>query len=257
MTATAGLQCGFGYPLGEVLIDLARFPFPIIRLDLQRCDQTTTTLLAQEVIDAGLQPLCIIRSAEQMTVLPTGSLMELGNEPDLEHEGWTPESYIAAAAECVAIALQLNLRLYLGAVSNLNPRGFNFLRKLPWSTYPPEICCSIHRYPNGSSPLKPHTGSTSREHEIATLRRIVGARPYACSEVGYYDQGGHWNERDVARHMQWERNFFSEHGFEICSAYQLNDGPADGEYDFKNHYGFRRLDGEWKPVAYAFTAKEQ
>jgi hypothetical protein len=249
--AAAGLQCGFGEPLDpEMLEELREFGFIIVRLDLQKVDDTTAAILAQQVIDAGLQPLCTIRRPSTMQYLPTGSLMELGNEPDLEHEGWTVEDYIATANECVAIAMTHQFRLYLGAVSNLNPRGFNFLRKLPWQNYPPEICCSIHRYPDGDSPENPQAGSCSREDEVIRLRLIVGNRPLACTEVGYHDSPSGWTEEQVADHMAWERRFFSDQGFEICSAYQVNDGPSDEPID---HYGFRRASGAWKPVTLAFT----
>jgi hypothetical protein len=249
MMAAPGLQVGFGDPIGPVLEDLRKIGFTIIRLDLQEADLPTTTARAREVIDAGLQPLCIIRRAEQIAACPEGALIELGNEPDLAHFGWTVESYRAAAAECVPLALAHQRRLYLGAVSNLNARGFDFLRQLPWADYPPEICCSVHRYPEGDSPHTPHTGWPSRDAEVDTLKEIVGARPLAVTEVGYHDD--QWTEAEVADNMAWERQFFAAHGFEICSAYQINDGPPDGGPEA--HYGFRRLDGHWKPVAFAFA----
>jgi hypothetical protein len=123
---------------------------------------------------------------------------------------------------------------------------------MPWHDYPEEICCSIHRYPDGHSPQNPHQGWRSREAEVKTLRDIVGPRPLACTEVGYHDGPGGWTEQQVADNMIWERNFFSQQGFEICSAYNINDGPADDPAPI-SHYGFRRLDGSWKPVAFAFT----
>lgn len=251
MTVAAGLQVGFGDPIGPVLDDLRMIGFTIIRLDVQDCDLPTTTALAQEVLTAGLQPLCIIRRAEQIAACPEGALIELGNEPDLAHEGWTVESYLAAAAECVPLALAANRRLYLGVVSNLNARGFAFLRQLPWMEWPASnICCSVHRYPEGNSPHTPHTGWLSRDDEIVTLKAIVGERPLACTEVGYHDGPTGSTEAQVADHMAWEGQFFSAHGFEIVSAYQINDGPTDEPSD---HFGFRRQDGSWKPVAFAFA----
>jgi hypothetical protein len=253
MIALAGLQCGFGEALGPVLGQLSSFPFHIVRIDLQRCDQAHTAELANEVLLYGLQPLCIVRRAEQIDVLPEGALIELGNEPDLEHEGWTPETYAVEAQRCIDVATARHARLYLGAVSNLNFRGLAFLDKLPWAHYPSTVCCSIHRYPNGSLPTTPHDGFKSRGDEVLALKTIVGYRPLACSEVGYYDQpGGPWTEADVAAHMKWERQFFSQHDFEIVSGYQINDGPT-GDPDYRSYYGFRRHDGSWKPVATAFT----
>jgi hypothetical protein len=255
MSAQAGLQAGFGDPLGvDTLTQIRDRGFTIVRIDLQDVDQETTTALAQEVIDVGLQPLCIIRRPEQLHVLPEGSLAEAGNEPDLAKFGWTRASYLGFVDACIPLAIENDVRLYVGAVSNLNPRGFRFLDSMPWNGYPPDICCSIHRYPDGSLPTNPHRGSLSRDHEIERLKCIVGARPLACTEVGYHDGISGWNERDVASHMAWERTFFSGHGFELVVGFQINDGPDKLSRDPEYHYGFRRHPSlEWKPVADAFT----
>ena len=254
MTAQAGLQCGFGDALGaETLTAVRDQGFTIVRVDLQKADQAKTTQLAQEVNDAGLQPLCIVRRAEQMSVLPAGALVELGNEPDLAHFGWTVESYLAEARRCVPIALASGQRLYLGVVSNLNKRGFKFLEQLPWQEWPEQICCSVHRYPDGRLPTNAHSGCKSREHEVAKLRAIVGHRPLAVTEVGYHDGPGGWNWGQVAEHMAWERRFFSEQGFEVVVAFQINDGEKL-DPSTEAHFGFRRHpSGEWKPVAQAFV----
>lgn len=254
MIAQAGLQCGFGAALGQPTLEAVRGQgFTIVRIDLQQCDLQTTALLAQEVIDAGLQPLCIIRRAEQMEVLPEGALVELGNEPDLAHFGWTLESYTAEARRCVPIALSTGQRLYLGVVSNLNRRGFRFLAQLPWKEWPETICCSVHRYPDGRLPTNAHSGSSSREEEVAKLRAIVGPRPLAVTEVGYHDGPGGWNWAQVAEYMAWERRFFSEQGFEIVVGFQINDGERL-DPSTEAHFGFRRNpSGEWKPVTSAFV----
>ena len=254
MSATAGLQVGHGHLIGaELLQELAAFPIPIIRIDLQECSQNDTTLLAQEVLDAGLQPLCIIRRSEQMLKCPFGSLIELGNEPDLEHFNFPLDEYLQVAAECVPIAYDHNLHLYLGAVSNLNRRGFDFLRAIPWKHYSNQIRCSIHRYPEGNNPDTPHWGFRSREDEIRMLRNIVGfRRGLACTEIGYHDGPDGSTEEEVAEKMVWERQFFSDEGFEVCSGYNINDGPPE-DLEPIAHYGFRRYDGSWKPVADAFA----
>jgi len=254
VNSQAGLQCGFGDALGEETLGSIREQgFTIVRIDLQRADQVKTAQLAQEVVDAGLQPLCIIRHAHQISVLPEGALIELGNEPDLAHFGWTLDSYLAEARRCVPVALESGHRLYLGAVSNLNKRGFKFLEQLPWQEWPETICCSIHRYPDGRLPTNAHTGCKSREHEVAKLRAIVGQRPLVVTEVGYHDGPGGWSEAKVAEYMAWERRFFSEQGFELVVAFQINDGERL-DPSTEAHFGFRRNpSGEWKPVSHAFV----
>lgn len=262
MNAQAGLHCGFGQPLGDETLEAVKaHGFTIVRIDLQGQDADgrplptglpleTSAGLAREVIDHGLQPLCIVRKADQMLALPPGALVELGNEPDLEQFGWTVESYIREARFCVAVARESGQRLYLGVVSNLNRRGFSFLEALPWREWPTTICASAHRYPEGRDPRTPHKGCKNREHEIEKFKAIVGPRPIAITEVGYSDGPGYWSENDVAAHMAWERQLFDHHGFEIVVGFQANDGP---NADTESHFGFRRLDGSWKPVADSFT----
>jgi len=249
--AAAGLQCGFGDFLGpELLNDIKNQGFTILRLDIQEVSPQKGDALAQEVIDAGMQPLCIVRYAEQLKHLPKGTLAELGNEPDISSNKWIVESYTREAYRCVEEALKLDMRLYLGAVSNLHKRGFDFLQKLPWNSWP-SACCSVHRYPDGNSPLNAHKGSSSREEEIKRLRDIIGySRPIAITEVGYHDTQNGWSPEAVANHMEWERKFFSNQGIEIVVAYQLNDGN-DSSIDA--HFGFRNSSYEWKPVAKSFT----
>jgi hypothetical protein len=84
---------------------------------------------------------------------------------------------------------------------------------------------------------------------VATLKSIVGPRPLAVTEVGY--SNSEFSEEESARNLSWERKFFGDAGFEIVSAYGINDGPSTQTID---HYGFRRFDGTWKPQAETFPA---
>ena len=88
----------------------------------------------------------------------------------------------------------------------------------------------------------------------ATRKSIGCARSSApaawpASEVGYSE--AEWTAVEVACNMAFERQFFTDHGFDLVSGYQLNDGP---EPDSPERYGFRRLDGTWKPVASTFPS---
>jgi hypothetical protein len=261
MSATAGLQVGFGSPIGEATLTALRERHcSIVRINLegpqtpesQGLSPELTATLAQEVLDAGLQPLCTIRRASQMPYLPQGSLVELGNEPNLvKRFGWTDYSYIAEAHKCVALAESWGQRLYLGVVSNLDRNGFSFLEKLPWHRWPETICCSVHRYPDGMRAQNAHHGYRSRGHEVEVLRSIVGNRPLAVSEVGYHDDPRGWTEAQVVENMAWERRFWASNNFDFVIAYQINDGIA-GSSEAEDRFGFRRADGSWKPVADAF-----
>jgi len=208
--------------------------------------------LVHHVIDAGLRVLVTVDRADQIKAMPDRIDIELGNEPDIASNGWTVQRYIAEAAAAIPICEAKGCMFWAGAISNLHRKGFEFLRALPWQQAPAWCGCSIHRYPENTGPLMPHYGFASRAAEIAELRRIVGPRKLACSEVGYHD-GKHWSEADVASAMRFERMFFEAQGFELISAYQLNDGPL-GDLSDDGHYGFGRSDGTWKPVVAAWTS---
>jgi len=253
MIAVPGLNVGNGgHLIGGVLADVRAFGYKVVRVDCQDVSLTDTPILAQEIIDAGLQPLIIVRHAEQIETLPAGCLVEVGNEPDLPGVSrWDARSYYAAAVACVETAQRTGHRLYVGAVSNLNGRGLGFLDLLPWATWPVSIGCSFHRYPNGAW-ASPHRPSHTRLEELARLRAIVEIpgepdRPLACTEVGYHSRA--YTDGDAADNLCHERAWMGLHGVELVCAYQLNDGPSPADID---HYGARRMDGTWKPWAGQF-----
>lgn len=246
-----GLQAGFGgHTIAHELAELRRRHVEMVRVDAPDAAPVL------EVMAAGLRPLAIVRSVDVIARLPDGVDIELGNEPDIEANGWTVQTYAKAITLAAIRSKAIGARLWVGAVSNLNKRGFAFLASLPWDEIPLTVGVSVHRYPHGNDPRTPHPGFASRVQEVMTLRRLVGMRQFAVSEVGYHTDERkrflwfkqRWSDADVARHMAWERAFWTTAGAEFVVAYQLNDGStvADGRY------GFRRLDGTWKPVADAF-----
>src|SRR5687767_8306083 len=90
-----GLQVGFGQPIGrETLEKIKAAGFRLVRIDGQ---DGRDPALAREVIDAGLEPLVIIRNADQIASLPRDIDLEFGNEPDIEKFGWTKYSNVERA----------------------------------------------------------------------------------------------------------------------------------------------------------------
>lgn len=255
-----GLQAGFGDPLGAPLLaDLRGRGIDLVRADLQHVTQPETAGgLIAELLDAGVRPLLIVRP-EQVGWIPAGTTLdlELLNEPDLA--GWSPEHY--ATAICVAYAeLAGRHRLWVGSVSNCSRERLAWLaRVLP--QVPGNLGVTVHRYPkNGGRPSEGQTGFKSRLAEFEALRRIVGARPWGCSEFGYHgglQQTGwwfwrkrwRWTEAQVAGFAAMEWQFWEQAGAAFAIWYQLNDGPASDPID---SFGIRRLDGSWKPVAETF-----
>lgn len=257
-----GLQAGFGNSLADVLPELAAQGCKVVRID---CQVERDPRLAQEVLDAGMTPLVIIRVPEQIPDLPIGVMIEVGNEPDLAHEGWqqSPAVYWRTAGACIAYAEKGWQSLYLGAVSNLNARGFGFLRGLPWSDIPSWVGCSHHWYPDDDMPHASHIEKgflrkkrNTRDQDIADLKAIVGERPLALSETGWWD-GPYRTETDVAEWYAFERAFWESHGYAFAVAYQIASAaaPADpAQWKPEHGYGFRRANGSWKPSTQAWFA---
>jgi hypothetical protein len=225
------------------LDDVRAHGFEIVRIDLQRDGGSLVADRVQQILSHGLKPLAILREVFQLDYVPEGVDVELGNEPDLEHEGWTPDSYRARCEQFIAHDRGRH-RLWLGAISNLNNRGFTFLSELSWDDWGPEVNCSFHRYPEAiGGPTAGHEWRT-RDEEMDELKTIVGERPIACSEIGYDST---WSEPMQSACYAWERDFLSQHGCQFSVAYQINSSETD-------LYGFRRADGTWKPCTQAWTS---
>lgn len=245
-----------------LLASLKAEGFDQVRIDIQDYSLEHGRARAQDVLDAGLQPLCIINDGEQMRGMPAGVLYDFGNEPNLNKDGRWPtwRDYERACADAVTIARELNRataglpdRLYVGSISNLDRKALNYLRHLPireWARAFEGLGVSPHRYPVSYSPPEtPQRGSRSRDEEMQHLFEITGVVPTVIGEIGYNSQ--EFNEEECAANMAWERQFFSAHGVEIVGGYQVNDGPDPTEVE--HCYGWRRGDTlEWKPVVRAF-----
>ena len=247
---------------GYLLHEIKAQGYDGIRIDAQNCGAAQTNLLADDAIRAGLWPLVIVRDAAQLTMLPHGVDIEVRNEPDIgTNERLTPAQYVDIASECVNVAQAHGLgRVWIGAVSNLNRRGLDFLYAV-FSHDWPGVGCSVHRYPHGGYdelPTTPHAGLISRDAEIAELKQIIGDRPWGVSELGYH-QGLRckgfwifkrcrwWSRAEVVRNLQFERTFFAHHGAEFLTVYQINDGAGSGALDT---YGRRDKHGTWKTPAF-------
>jgi hypothetical protein len=207
-----------------------------------------------------LQPLVIVTGEiSKLQALPAGTEVEVWNEPDIATDRkMTPAQYIAEASAVVDEAQRLNLgRVWIGAVSNLNRRGLDYLHAVFGVPWPEQVGCTVHRYPNGGYDERvnvPHAGFRSRHDEIAEMRSAIGRRPWAVSELGYHTaarskgwwifrKSRRWSDREVVINLYGEAEFFAESGAEFLTVYQINDGPDETPI---NRYGRRRFDGSWK-----------
>lgn len=264
-----GIQAGFGRILGApVLNQLREFGYRLVRLDCQwnalpsldrPAKAAYAKCLADEVLLAGMTPLIIIDRVEQVEWFQRKLVvLEAMNEPDLRQ--MSASAYGSFVVSVSLEANRLGLPLYVGSISNLNKRGFTFLRDImPYVMGRAGVeGISIHRYAAGRSPTHPHTGYDSRLNEVEELQKLLQGMPFGVSEFGYHTcRQWTWHiwpwrhsDEQVAAHVAWEHGFWREQGATFSVLYQVNDGPAQTS---EERYGIRRGDGSWKPVA---TVKE-
>ena len=192
--------------------------------------------------------------------------LEVGNEPDIAHDGYAsrPQDFAEAIRQVHAVVRPLGFDgdLVTGGISNLNERGLTYLQSmLAAPSVPADVVVGFHRYPEGGRGSRaPHPGFESREEEFEALAGLAGGRRVACTEFGYHtaeDRMGvlgsrRRSESEVAEAVQWDLDFFGQHGVLLAALYQLNDGVGDVAED---RYGIRRTDGTLKPVADALVAR--
>lgn len=232
-------------------------------------DATAPTLeQVQAAKDAGLGCLCIVGSTAHLEPLRgTGVDIEVWNEPDLGTNGQlSVGAYRALVADVIDASVGMGLgRIWFGAVSNLNQRGLNYLRDVfqGVASGVDGVGCSFHRYPNGGyneSPMKPHDGCIDRNEEVQMVRRYVGDRPLAVTEMGYHTAprraefrdgfwpwltraSRRWTDAEVLTNLRVDKGFWEQQGVDLMTVYQINDGP---DRNNKEHcYGIRRYGDPW------------
>jgi len=191
--------------------------------------------------------------------------LEVGNEPDIAHDGYAsrPQDFAEAVRQVHAAVRPLGFEgdIISGGVSNLNERGLEYLHSmLSAPAVPADVVIGFHRYPEaGRGAEAPHRGFESRDEEFEALAGLVGGRRVACTEFGYHTAedrvgslGLRRSESEVADSVRWDLNFFAQRHVLVAAIYQLNDGTRDVA---EERYGVRRLDGTLKPVAEMLSAR--
>lgn len=200
----------------------------------------------------------LVETAQEVGL--TEYAIEIGNEPDIAHEGYSerPQDFAEAIRQCHEAARGAGFTgaIISGGISNLNDRGLGYLDRF-WNKAdaPNDLVIGFHRYPEeGRGPLAAHDRFTSREDEWNALRDIVDDMPLACTEFGYHTACARpltLTDSDVAACVCWDLSFYQARGVSLACVYQLNDGPTENYID---KYGIRRTDRTWKPVAEAIAA---
>jgi hypothetical protein len=257
---TRGLVAGFGGPIAHELPALRGIGVQLIRTDCQKLDAQTIRARVDEIYASGIAPFPIVSDWTQLALLPPGTHVELRNEPDIE--GPSASDYGDLVATFARECDKRGLHGWAGSISNLNRRGLEYLAALRPDRWPASLSVSVHRYPNGETPYVPHSGYRSREHEVETLRMIIGARRWGVSEFGYTTANRatsfwdrllrrrrQWTDAQVAEFVAFEWQFWQDMGAGGAVLYQLDDSLTNNQ----ERFGIRRItDGSWKPVATTF-----
>lgn len=255
----AYVQAGFGGFIGrQTLDDLRRLGYTGVRLE------PSLPGLVEEVLDAGLRPFALVKDLDWFANVPIRTAVEFAPceppEPDL---AMTVEDYVRQVRQALVVAEVQMCPLWIGAISNLNERGLQFLGEVipRLRSERRGFSVSTHWYPHGDDPYTPHQGFGSRVQEVQAFRRIIGPRRWGVTEFGYhtatrpsrpwtwgwfFGRRRRWSDLDVARYVAWEWDFWERSGASLATIYQLNDGRDDTAL---GRYGIRDFGGTWKPVA--------
>ncbi len=180
--------------------------------------------------------------------------IEIGNEPDLACNFWAGNAKLLGHtfARCFDVIREFSptVPVLCPSVSNLNKRGFRYLKKM-LPGIPLEAGLSFHRYPHDGDPFKAHPGFLTREEQALKLVGMAEGRSLWLTETGLtegpHGRGSFHTEEYVADTYVYETAFWNQYGVRALAWYSINDGP-DKMNDL-HHYGIRRLDGTWKPVS--------
>jgi hypothetical protein len=195
--------------------------------------------------------------------------LEIGNEPDIGVEAWKdhPKLLGETFAECYATVREFTDRsvVLTPSISNLNQRGIAYLGRMLARGLPGGAAVAVHRYPNGRDPAKPHPGFATRETELEELFRLVEGADVWVTETGRTegperirrfplpDLTIRMTEEEVSDFVDAELRFWAAvPRVKAVTWYQLNSGPDPD--DPLHHFGIRRHDGTFKPVASRLSA---
>jgi hypothetical protein len=205
---------------------------------------------------AHVEDCCVkLRDLGYFNVAPeVQPAIEIGNEPDLAHDQWKDHPKLLAQTFNICFDL---IRTYSAhcpvlspSVSNLNQRGFTYLERMLTVPLHREAAIAFHRYPHDGDPQKPHEGFGDRHQETSKLVQMAAGRDLWLTETGLTEgphDGKFHSEEFVAETYDSEARFWQAMpSLRAMTWYNINDGPSVEQID---HYGVRRLDGSWKPVA--------
>src|SRR5215471_6558741 len=261
-----GINAGFGDPIGPDFPFLERLGFEVVRQEIRfGADQDRIRLLASEFVGSTLTPLFLLAGGKMsrpdgnrvepneiadlgVAVINAAAVvgldrlaLEIGNEPDIAHDGYSkrPQDFAAAVSQTRNRARDAGFTgsIVTGGIANLNTRGIEYLRVLFQPRdfpFPDDVTIGFHRYPETCAYADtPHANFASRDAEMDALRQITGAHRVACTEFGYHTAPEKQNffapptrrtDDKVADSVMFDFDFFDRRQCDMAVLFQLNDG---------------------------------
>ena len=219
-------------------------------------------LLHGEAMEGPVLKAQALKAAHYVDVLGLTDVdVELENEPDLSD---TSPRVMASRSEMAVRALRdagFTGKIYGGSVSNLVPRGIDYLTGMDWASLPADLEVAVHRYAPRKTPGASHLASL--QHEIvAAMEATVRQTPPALTEVGYHTarQTAAWSRpppfyhsafrltnEQVAEALFNDLHAYASWGVPRCDIFQWNCGVPENDEDYEALYGVRAADGTWLP----------
>ena len=219
-----------------------------------RVEGTDYVRVNEQCARAGLKPLWILKTPEEVQLVPPGSEVEILNEPNFT---MSPSAYQALVRSWLPALEAKNCIIYAGCVSNQSKADHAWIHAA-LSGLPAHIRASGHRYPGtNQDPNIAKKGYTNRAAELAGWLSAINGRKFAMTEIGFHSapwttgwwfwrKRGQRTDGEILAFLHAEYTRYLTAGAEFVITYQLNDGPSPSYLD---HYGIRTLDGVWKPQA--------
>ena len=276
------LNAGFGELIGAPDLALIKsLGLQAVRQDAVRKetpDPAAAPALVSEIAAAGLMGnlvipmwdngLCqetahaVAGRAVELGLVNGEVALEAGNEEDLsgKFKAWTrnPKGWAALVRDVLTIAGQHHpgIPVVSGGISSVSKDALRWLEQSGVVELP--VIIGYHQY-RSTDPDQPLKGYSSRGEEFQALQRVTAGRRLWCTESGWHDslrESGHWpckkrwrySPSEVAQCLHTEMRLNEDHGAEVFTLYQLNDGP-DPDYD-QDCFGIRDYAGNLKPSAH-------
>lgn len=216
--------------------------FEWCRIDAQQSSGETTREMIAAVYAAGMRPLTIFDTNDQLAEIPDGEWVEKQNEVNIglgRPAPIPPNAYRDDALAGYEIAKAKGCRYVAGAAANMERRDIDWFHALDFVNWPADIVAVTHHYVprdrfSQAHILNPNPLTWTREYEVRQFQKAIGpTRQWMITEFGYGSgPNSSLTPQEAAHEIGLEWAFWEK--WPNCLApflYQIGDSPVD-DHDF-------------------------